>query len=178
MRLFVASDLHGSAYYTRLVTQAFVEEKADILVLLGDIYNHGPRNPFPRDYSPMEVAEELNKFARQLVVVQGNCDSKVDEMISQFQFVNMSQMFVGNKKITFTHGDVFNQENIPQAVGDVLCYGHFHTAFVEQKDGLIVANPGSVSLPKDEKRAFLIIDENCIILKDLERKNVIKEQKF
>ena len=37
MKLFIASDLHGSAYYTRIMLERYAESGADKLVLLGDI---------------------------------------------------------------------------------------------------------------------------------------------
>ena len=36
MKLMFASDIHGSAYYCRKMLEAFQEEKAERLVLLGD----------------------------------------------------------------------------------------------------------------------------------------------
>ena len=47
MKLLIASDLHGSAHNCRLLLDAFQREKADRLVLLGDLLYHGPRNPLP-----------------------------------------------------------------------------------------------------------------------------------
>ena len=41
MKILIASDIHGSAYYLKKVLEKFKEEKADKIVLLGDIYNHG-----------------------------------------------------------------------------------------------------------------------------------------
>lgn len=55
MKFLIASDLHGSLESTKLLLQAFEKEKADKLILLGDIYNHGPRNPLPNGYNPLEV---------------------------------------------------------------------------------------------------------------------------
>ncbi len=37
MRWMIASDIHGSAYYCREMLEAFSREKADRLLLLGDI---------------------------------------------------------------------------------------------------------------------------------------------
>lgn len=54
------------------------------VVLLGDIYNHGPRNPFPEGYAPMQVAKMLNDSKDFIRVIKGNCDSEVDQMISEF----------------------------------------------------------------------------------------------
>lgn len=45
MKFLIASDIHGSAYYTELLLRAFQSEKAERLVLLGDLLYHGPRNP-------------------------------------------------------------------------------------------------------------------------------------
>ena len=50
MKLMIASDLHGSAHYCRLLLEAFRSSGADRLVLLGDLLYHGPRNPLPAAY--------------------------------------------------------------------------------------------------------------------------------
>ena len=68
MKLFIASDIHGSAKYCRLMLEAFNRENADKLLLLGDILYHGPRNPLPEEYSPKEVAEMLSAVDRKSVV--------------------------------------------------------------------------------------------------------------
>ena len=52
MKLMIASDIHGSAYYCKQLLEAFEAEAADRLLLLGDILYHGPRNDLPRDYAP------------------------------------------------------------------------------------------------------------------------------
>ena len=55
-----ASDVHGSAYYCRKMLKAYDEEKAERLVLLGDLLYHGPRNDLPVEYAPKEVIRLLN----------------------------------------------------------------------------------------------------------------------
>ena len=69
MKYFVATDIHGSAYWAKKVADKFVTSGADLLVLLGDVYNHGPRNPFPQDYAPMKVAEIFNALSGKIVAV-------------------------------------------------------------------------------------------------------------
>ena len=49
MKYLIASDLHGSYFYAQKLNEVFVSENADMLILLGDIYNHGPRNQLPKD---------------------------------------------------------------------------------------------------------------------------------
>ena len=60
MRLMIASDIHGSAYYCQKLMAAFEKETPDKLLLLGDLLYHGPRNDLPRDYQPKEVISMLN----------------------------------------------------------------------------------------------------------------------
>ena len=43
MKLMIASDIHGSAYYCRKMLEAYDREKADKLLLLGDIYITAPQ---------------------------------------------------------------------------------------------------------------------------------------
>ena len=43
MKILIASDIHGSAYYCRCLLERYREEKPDKLLLLGDILYHGPR---------------------------------------------------------------------------------------------------------------------------------------
>ena len=166
MKIFVATDLHGSAHWTKQVIQQFKHSHSDLLVLLGDVYNHGPRNPFPTDYAPMEVAELLKGVSDKLIVVQGNCDSAVDQMISSFTFVSDSILFVKGRRLFFTHGHIYNKRNLPQLnPGDVLLYGHFHQNEIAEVDGVICVNVGSAALPKDGNHSFCLVDEQGVTLK-------------
>jgi predicted phosphodiesterase len=62
--------------------------------------------------------------------------------------------------------------------GDVLVYGHFHTGYITEKEGVICVNAGSVSLPKNNTpNSYLIIDEENIYLKDLDA-NIIDKIKY
>ena len=47
MKWFIASDIHGSAYYCRKMLERYKAENADRMLLLGDILYHGPRNDLP-----------------------------------------------------------------------------------------------------------------------------------
>ena len=86
MKLMIASDIHGSAYYCRKMLEAYDREKADKLLLLGDILYHGPRNDLPKEYAPKEVIAMLNARKQELLCVRGNCDTEVDQMFWNFRF--------------------------------------------------------------------------------------------
>ena len=55
MKLFVASDIHGSLYYCKKMLEKFDEDNYDYLVLLGDILYHGPRNDLSMEYDTKVV---------------------------------------------------------------------------------------------------------------------------
>lgn len=85
MKVLVISDIHGSGYYADKIREIVERENPEKIILLGDLYYHGPRNDLSQEYNPMKVAETLNSMKDRLLVVRGNCDAEVDEMISEFQ---------------------------------------------------------------------------------------------
>ena len=84
MKIMIASDIHGSAFYCRKMLKAFENERADKLLLLGDILYHGPRNDLPEEYAPKEVISMLNPLSDKILCVRGNCDTEVDQMVLDF----------------------------------------------------------------------------------------------
>lgn len=167
MKYLVVSDIHGSLFYAKLMKELFEKEKADKLILLGDLYYHGPRNFIPRNYNPMEVSKLLNSMKEHIICIKGNCDAEVDEMISEFKFNEYVILEISGKKFMFTHGHHVNIDNQPENV-DVLVYGHFHTGFIKEEDGMIFVNSGSITLPKNNtEHSYLVIDEDKIYLKGI-----------
>ncbi len=178
MKLLIISDIHGSGYYAKRIKEIYDMEKPDKLVLLGDLYYHGPRNNLTYEYAPMEVAEVLNSLKDNIIAVRGNCDAEVDEMISEFRIQEEVEMVINNKKILFTHGHVHNIDSIPDKTINIMFYGHFHTGFIKEENGIIFANPGSISLPKNNtEHSYLIMDEKELILKDVNG-NIIEKLIF
>lgn len=105
MKLMIASDIHGSAYYCEKMIDAFQREKADRLLLLGDILYHGPRNDLPKEYQPKKVIEMLNNMKEELLCVRGNCDTEVDQMVLEFPILaDYAILSVNDRTIFATHG--------------------------------------------------------------------------
>lgn len=174
MKYLVASDIHGSYHYASKIVDIINDEQIDKIILLGDLYYHGPRNNLPLEYNPMEVCKLLNSLKDKIIAVKGNCDAEVDEMISDFSFNQDINILINNKKIMFTHGHKYNIDNYPDDI-DVLIYGHFHTGFIKEKEGKLFINSGSLSLPKNNTlNSYLIIDNNVIYLKDINN-NIIQK---
>ena len=180
MKLFFISDIHGSREDLAFALAKFEEEKADYIILLGDLLYHGPRNPLPKDYSPKEVAELINKYKNNIIAVRGNCDSEVDQMLIEFPIMaDFSQILIDNQRFFLTHGHIYNSDNLPNiSKGDILCHGHTHIPLAENHNDIIIFNPGSITFPKENnKKSYGIYFENTLKVISFEG-DVIKEYKL
>lgn len=177
MKLVIASDIHGSVYYTQKLINRFESEKGDKLILLGDYYYHGPRNPLTQDYNPAQVADILNRYVDKIVAIKGNCDSEVDQMISKFKIKSRVDLDFEGKIITLMHGHKYDKNKLPPFCGDIFLYGHFHIPFVEESNGIIIASPGSVSLPKsNSKNTYMTIENGLMLIKSLDGEIIYKKK--
>ena len=174
MKLMFISDIHGSFYYANQAIKKFEEEKADKLIILGDILYHGPRNDLPTEYAPKKVISLLNAYKNKIIAVRGNCDAEVDQMVSEFPIIKDVIISVDGLNLFLTHGHIYGPQNIPANAGDVLLYGHYHVTNMEKKDNVYLLSPGSISLPKnDTKRAYIVYENRTFTLKDLLTDEVI-----
>lgn len=154
MRILFLSDIHGSLSSLNAVLKYYDEHHYELLVLVGDILNYGPRNRLFEGLNPQEVAEVLNTRAKDIVAVRGNCDSEVDQMLLNFPIQSTYLLVVDEgKRFFITHGHIYNEKNMPTAPGcDVFVYGHTHLQTLKEADpekGLpIILNTGSPTFPK------------------------------
>ena len=180
MKYLFASDIHGSSYYCRKLLDAFREEQAERLVLLGDLLYHGPRNDLPREYAPKEVIALLNEHKNKIYAVRGNCEAEVDQMVLEFPVMaDYCILSVDGRTFYATHGHIYNQDNLPPLQeGDILIHGHTHVLKAQQMDGYILLNPGSVSIPKEGNPATYAVLENSIFtIKDFDG-NTVREMRL
>jgi len=171
MKLMIASDIHGSAYYCEKMINLYREEKGDKLLLLGDILYHGPRNDLPKDYNPKKVIVMLNEISRELLCVRGNCDTEVDQMVLNFPIMaEYCILYLENHMLFATHGHKFNEENPPLIKkGDILLNGHTHIPKCTEHENYVYMNPGSVSIPKaGSSNGYLVVENNLFLWKDLD----------
>ena len=171
MKLMIASDLHGSAYYCKQLVKAYHREQPDKLLLLGDLLYHGPRNDLPRDYAPKEVIEMLNEIGSQLLCVRGNCEAEVDQMVLNFPVMaDYAWLSVNGIDIFATHGHLHNEQNPPPLTNNaVLLCGHTHVPAFRRHDGFVYINPGSLSIPKERsEHSYMILDGQSFVWKDMD----------
>ena len=152
MKLMIASDIHGSAHYLRMLLKQYKAEQPDRLLLLGDILYHGPRNSLPDGYSPKEVTRLLNQIKESILCVRGNCDTEVDQMVLEFPIM----------------ADYY-----------ILLHGQTHIPAAEKFDGKYYLNPGSVSIPKNgSARSYMVLEDGLFTWKDLNGKPYLNKRLF
>lgn len=178
MKLMIASDLHGSAYYTRLLLTAMDREQPDRLLLLGDLLYHGPRNDLPREYAPKQVIEMLNARKSQILCVRGNCEAEVDQMVLEFPVLSeFGVVFADGLTIYMLHGH--KNLDIPVMPGDILLCGHTHVPAVRKDGDHYYVNPGSVSIPKEGScHGYMILENRQLRHISLEGENTLPDFTF
>ena len=152
MKLLIASDIHGSAYWCSKLMDAYQNEKADRMILLGDILYH------------------------RILCVRGNCDADVDQWLIHFPIMaDYSWIMEKDRVIYLTHGHVYGKdfrkdESFPPLQKkDVVLSGHTHIPITEPTDGGLFFNPGSVSIPKNgSKNGYMTLENGLFIWKSFE----------
>lgn len=118
MKLLIASDIHGSAYWCGRLMEEIRREDPDRILLLGDLLYHGPRNDLPRDYAPKKVIPMLSAVKEKILAVRGNCDAEVDQMVLPFPcMADYAQLLVDGKTFYLTHGHHAAPNSLPPLPG-------------------------------------------------------------
>ena len=162
MKILICSDIHGDADSLELLIKRFYEEKADKILILGDILYHGPRNDLPLGYAPKKVISVLSELKEKIIAVRGNCDTEVDQMVLPFPILSdYSYVIADGLTMLATHGHKFSPENPPpMAGGTILLGGHTHIPKISEIGESYYVNPGSISLPKENNPQTYAIYEN------------------
>ncbi|MBR4100001.1 MAG: phosphodiesterase [Clostridia bacterium] len=170
MKFLIASDIHGSAKYCKMLLSAFQNEKADKMLILGDILYHGPRNDLPENYAPKEIIAMLNPLKDKLLCVRGNCDTEVDQMVLDFPILaDYAVIPIKNRLLYATHGHKFNPQTPPPlSKGDILINGHTHVPKCEDMGDFVYMNCGSVSIPKESSaHSYMVLEDGKFLWKNL-----------
>lgn len=178
MKLIILSDLHGSFSRARVILEKVERECPDFIVLLGDLLYHGPRNPLPEGHNPKELAVILNQYKKKIVAVRGNCDAEVDQMVLDFPIMaDYAWIVADGRRMYLTHGHLWNSENLPALeAGDIFVSGHTHIpALHTNKNNIMICNPGSCSLPKENHPpSYMIYEDGRFEVRDLNDQVIIE----
>lgn len=170
MKLVIASDIHGSAFWCGKLMEVIEKENPDKVLLLGDLLYHGPRNDLPRDYAPKQVIPMLSELKDKILAVRGNCEAEVDQMVLPFPcLADYAVLVCDGVTMYLTHGHHHNPDNLPPLEqGSVFLSGHTHVKMDEVRNGIRCVNPGSVSIPKDGSNSCMIWDNGQLRIVYLE----------
>ena len=130
MLIAVISDSHGNKDSINKIKKKI--SNADVLLFLGDGEN--------------DLAEITNDFTGEVFAVRGNCDitgKYPEEQILEIQ----------GKKIFICHGHRYNVKYGYNSIyyrgkeigADIVLFGHSHIPIIEEYNGIILMNPGSIS---------------------------------
>lgn len=130
MLIAVISDSHGNSNGISKVKKYI--EKADVVLFLGDGEN--------------DIKEITRDFTGEVYAVKGNCD--VSNTITEERIVE-----INGKKIFMCHGHRYGVKYGYNSIYyrgkelqvDIVVFGHSHLPIIEENDGLILMNPGSIS---------------------------------
>ena len=181
MRALILSDIHGSAIAARQALAFFEKFNCDKIFLLGDTLYHGPRNDLPRDYAPKEVTAMLTGLEIPVFGVRGNCDAEIDQTVLGFPIMaDYSLLIAGRHKIFVTHGHLYTPEEHPRLCpGDAFLFGHIHVPVCEERDGILILNPGSAAIPKENSPHSCMSYEGGVFRwLDLESGETFKEHRW
>ncbi|MBO7438230.1 MAG: phosphodiesterase [Bacteroidales bacterium] len=188
MKYFIVSDIHGSASDCEKALSQYGRLGCDMIICLGDILYHGPRNPIPEGYDSNALCALLNPLADRIVACRGNCDCEVCEMVLDFPLMSDYNIIVdGTTKIFATHGHRYSptlpdgSQTVKGSVPppkfgyDIFLYGHTHLP-VLQRDALgrIICNPGSTTLPKGgNPKSFAVYEDGHITIYGLDGEEIM-----
>lgn len=171
MKYIIVSDIHGSLPRLEKVLSFYANNMYDMLIILGDIMNYGPRNGQPEGLDVIGIANRLNSMAGKIVAVRGNCDSEVDQMLLSFPIMSDYALLVAEgKRIFLTHGHKYCEGQKPPLGIDAFFYGHTHLWKLEKQNDVLVCNTGSITFPKGGNvPTFVTIEEDMqVVIRDLE----------
>lgn len=143
MKLAIISDIHGSIIALERVLTQLEPWQPDHYLLLGDLLNHGPRNPLPEGYNPAAVADRLNELAPQIIAVRGNCDSEVDQMLLRFPITApYNQLLVDERRWFVSHGHLYRPDEVQLPEGSLVPERPHPCACAGVAEGAGIDEPG------------------------------------
>ncbi|MBQ0104733.1 MAG: phosphodiesterase [Armatimonadetes bacterium] len=166
MKIGILSDSHGGLEALKKTFRWF--EGADAILHGGDILYHPPRDTEFSDYRLMECVNFLNSVIPPIIAVKGNCDSEVYSEILNFDTDKSTAVYkYGDVGIVINHGHNLNDITKVCLAKDlkarIFVSGHTHVPVLEERDGVILINPGSVSRPRFP---YDSPDPTCCIIED------------
>ncbi|MBE6055049.1 MAG: metallophosphoesterase [Clostridium sartagoforme] len=148
MKIAVISDSHYDASSINAIKKHL--DNVDIIIHCGD--------------GAPDTRLLEKDFHGEIYAVKGNCDITNEYPSERIIEVMGTKIFV-------THGNMYNVKyeyntifyKTKEIGADIVLFGHSHKALINKHDGIIMMNPGSITLPyggMKKTMGFIEIDEN------------------
>lgn len=162
MKTIFISDIHGLIDNFKKI-QPIIEE-SDKIIILGDSFSAN-ENRIIGEYNPNYLFEYFNNNQDKIIYIKGNCDHYEDLNKLNFPTHNQFKYEIDNKNINLIHNpnDCFSLNN-----NDIVIFGHTHIPEISRVGEILYINPGSLSLPKNEVASYLIYENNCFTIYDID----------
>ena len=119
---FIASDIHGSAYYCEQLLQASSASRLRVCCCSAIFFTTVRETDLPRDYAPKKVIAMLNGMADTILCVRGNCDTEVDQMVLAFPILaDYAVLPTGERLVYVTHGHQSTRKHRLRCVRAMCC---------------------------------------------------------
>lgn len=162
-RFLIASDIHGSMLALERVLELATINRANKILLLGDI--------FGSDSS--EMVQRLNTVANKLVVLKGNCDFYADLKGAEFPVFEKTYENINGKIAYLCHGHKLNTMFLDELGAKIVMFGHYHVPILKKEGNVVMLCPGSMARPRssvgktyafiDGKKIEILTDDGEVI---------------
>jgi putative phosphoesterase len=165
MKIFFVADIHGNAKRLKMALNACKQEKADHLVILGDILHNDFANA-DEDAVITLLNDYYTDSGEAISAVSGNCDHI--EELSRLWFPVVDdylELNIDARHFFLTHGHRYGpgQQLPPLASGTILCFGHHHAPFAQRSGDIILFNPGAISQPQQNSNpGYGVYADGCL----------------
>ncbi len=119
-KYLICSDIHGSELYFKKVYDYYKNNGYTKMIILGDLLYHGPRNDLPEGYHPKGIIPLVNEIKDEIIMVKGNCDAEVDQMVVSFHIYNKKKLVLFGKNVYLEHGHHLDKNKFH--IGDIIFY--------------------------------------------------------
>ncbi len=113
------------------------------------------------DLTSLKVIEELENIA-PVIAIQGNMDR-----VNGINLPTAKVLEAEGLRIGIVHGEVYPRADTQQLLYlarelnvDILVSGHSHQPKIEQKEGILLLNPGSPVVPRLADRTVMLLEIN------------------
>lgn len=140
MKVLVISDTHGNIENAKRVLNQVIPAGVEAVLHCGDY---------------MSDARLLEKFYPQVAIygVYGNCDVGFGGAYSEVVTLEGVSIYMSHGHrygVKWGEYDEVAIDAIAHEATVAIC-GHSHQAYLEKKQGVLIMNPGSLTLPRDSK---------------------------